>query len=123
MSIGWMSRSENGMPSRIISRAKIIAIGSGSVPTDQQRRQLAMERRVWLSKCGKLIRASRKLRRASQSSSLNSVAIYIIDMSMQRAGQNPHSKIYSQIDGLRSLGSAGGTKAGKMTTTKNTTQI
>src|SRR6266513_5314647 len=110
------------MPSRIIFPAKIIAIGSGSAPMDQQRRQLAMERKVFDSKCGKLTRALRKLLRASQSSSLNSVAIYIIDMSMQRAGQNLHSKIYSQIDGLRSLGSAGGTKAVKMTTAKNTTQ-
>src|SRR5438552_12898991 len=118
-----MSQSENGMPSRITSPGNIIAIGSVLAPMDQQRRQLAMERKVLLSKCAKLTRALRKLLRASQSSSPNSVAIYIIDMLTRCAGQKPHSKIYSQIDGLRSLGSAGGTKAGKMTTAKNTTQI
>src|SRR5207248_9456707 len=118
-----MSQTENGMPSRIISPAKIIVIGSGSAPTGQQRQQLAMEPKVLLSECAKLTRAIRKLLRARQSSSPNSVAIYIIDMLTRCAGQKPHSKIYSQIDGLRSLGSAGGTKAGKMTTAKNTTQI
>src|SRR6266480_1009174 len=114
-----MSQSENGMPSRIISPAKIIAIGSGSAPMDQQRRQLAMERKVLLSKCEKLTRALRKLLRASQSSSPNSVAIYIIDISTRRTGQNPRSEIYLQIDGQPSSVSVGGTKAGRMTSTKS----
>src|SRR5438874_1275244 len=41
---------------RIIYREKIIAIGSRSAPTDQQRQPLAMEPKVFDSKCATLTR-------------------------------------------------------------------
>src|SRR6266513_4686732 len=118
-----MSRREHGTDSKIISQAEIIALGSGSVPTDQRLRQCVMVPRVSRLKCGKLIHALRKLHPANQSLLPNSAAICTIGASMQRAGPKPRSKICSQIDGRPSSASAGGTKGGRTTTGKHTTPI